>query len=182
MKLMVPKNYNYLINFHLLYYNHIIMSNDNDCCCVCFEPLVDKIDNFWEKYKYKISGKFSIVLSVLGGVSSILAAKLIVPASIMGGVCSVGIFFAGVSLENFKNDNVKLNTDNISLQNEKNDIVRRLTQFHFPSNENEPINANNDDNSVSANTTPSNNSTSTIRPIDFQKLYLNSIVSIKATE
>jgi hypothetical protein len=108
------------------------MNNDDNICCFYF----NKIDEIWEENKYKISGKFAIGLSVLTGIASILSIKFIIPVGIILGITNVGVFFAGLSLEKFKNEHIALKETNESLQNEKNDIVRRYTNFQFPIGEN----------------------------------------------
>lgn len=101
--------------------------SENNCCCLC----LDYFDNLWENNKYKISSKLSISLGLLSGASSILLSLgLIIPASISSGLCSVGIFFAGVALTKFENQNEKLLSDVESLKEEK----RRFTTFQFPYN------------------------------------------------
>lgn len=54
------------------------MTNNKDC-------------DFWNSYKQH-SGKLSIFISILGGVGSILASKLIIAGSIVIGITNVSVF------------------------------------------------------------------------------------------
>lgn len=98
-----------------------------NCCCSC----LNFSDDFWNKYK-KHTGKVSIGISVLGGIGAILAGKLVIAGSIVVGVTNVAIFLSGLALEKFKADNNLLEKDNDSLKNEKTDMIRRLTNYQFP--------------------------------------------------
>lgn len=94
---------------------------------------LDIIDDCWEAYKFKVSGKFAMGLSILAGVSSILVAKFVIPAGVVIGITNVGVFFAGVSLEIFANEHKNIRDENISLKNDKEQMVRRYTTgFAFP--------------------------------------------------
>lgn len=139
-------------------------NNDNNS----EKDVIDKFDEFWEEHKHTLSSKLSICLGVLGGVGSALVGLgLFVPASVVLGVCNVGIFFAGISLSKFEDKNKKLKIDNISLQNEKNDIIRRFT-----------INQNNLNNyNFPTSTTPQSTESSYDTPINFNRLYFNSITT-----
>lgn len=112
-------------------------NQESNCCYECF----DKIESLWDEHKYQISGKFSIGLSVLAGIASLISVKFIIPAGIILGVTNVGVFFAGLSLEKFSNENKTLKDNNESLKNgneslrnEKNEILRRYTAFGTPTN------------------------------------------------
>jgi hypothetical protein len=89
---------------------------------------IDKIEDFWEKYKYNISGKASITLAITAGFASILVSKVILPATILIAITNIGVFFAGISLQSItkkndslNNENNNLNTELISLKSQVND-------------------------------------------------------------
>ena len=70
-------------------------------------------------------GKFGIGLSLLGGTASVLLGfGITVPASVVMGICNVGIFAGGICFERIQQQNKELINDNISL---KQDISRRKT-------------------------------------------------------
>lgn len=113
------------------------MSDENQddksiCCC----EIIDKIDNLWEENKYKISGKFSIGLSILAGVAGILSFKFLILSGIALSITNVGVFFAGISLEKFKNEQQLLKDTNESLRNEKNEMIRRFTTIQLQNDRN----------------------------------------------
>lgn len=91
------------------------MENEKDC--------IDKIDELWHEYKYKVSGKISMALAFSAGVGAMLVGikVLVIPASIFVGLTNCGVFFAGLALEKFSKENEKLSTDNQNL--------RRCTTF-----------------------------------------------------
>ena len=77
-------------------------------------------------------------MSLLAGSASIIAGShaLIIPVSILLSLTNIGVFFSGIVMEKFKNENKKLYDDNKSLSNEKNEMIRRMTNFEFPQNSN----------------------------------------------
>lgn len=105
------------------------MNNENEDNINC--SLLDYADEFWLKYKHH-SGKVSIALSILGGVSAILVGKYIIVGSIAIAITNASVFMSGIAYEKLNTENTKMTNENKSLQNEKNDLVRRLTHFHFP--------------------------------------------------
>lgn len=119
--------------------------NENSCC-----DIVDKFDNWWEENKYKISSKLSITLGILSGVgSALIGLKLIIPASVVLGGVSAGVFFAGIVLSKYENKNIILEKDNNSLRQELTKRITLCENFKFPVD------------SVSNNLTPSSISTNT---------------------
>lgn len=122
---------------------------------------IDLIDNFWEDHKNSLSSKFSILLGVVGGIGSVLVGmKMFVPASIVLGVCNVGIFFSGIAIERIGNDNNKKTSDIESLHKEKREIIRRFTMV----NQSEPISI-----------TPMD-SEDTVEPINFELMHHNNVL------
>jgi len=97
-------------------------------------PCLDCLDDFWEEHKYKISGKIALGLGILSSASSVMVSfpSLLVPASVALTLTNTGVFFAGIVMEKYKNENKKLYNDNKSLSNEKNEMIRRMTNFNFP--------------------------------------------------
>ena len=132
------------------------MSEEKDC--------IDKIDDFWNTHKNSISSKFSIGLGVMGGVGSILVGmKLFIPTSIVLGICNVGIFFSGIAMQKYAQENTKLSDEKISLHNEKQEIIRRYTTIQHGGN-NEPLSI-----------TPTD-SIDTIQPVQFESMHQNNMV------
>lgn len=129
---------------------------------------IDKIEDYWNKNKYSLTGRLSILLGCLGGLGSVLVGlKMFVPASIVLGICNVGIFFAGVGLTKFSEENKNLEKDNESMKCE----MRRFATFRFPDISTEPISHNSIDSSNSSvsGTNCSRHSLSTdtfVEPID----------------
>ena len=144
--------------------------------CTC----IDYYDALWEAYKYKLVGKFSIILGLLGGAGSLMAGTFIIPTSITTGICSMGVFFAGLSLEKFINENKQLCENNNSLANDKKELMKRLTEYHFPASnipsiiESNNITPSDKAETNKAETNKSDKSDSTVTPLNFE-LYLNSI-------
>ena len=113
-----------------------MLKEDNYNCNCCLY-----LDNWWENYKYTIAPKLAVTISILGGVGSILLnfPSFTLPASIILGFMNIGVFFAGLTLEHFKNEDIKnqeekknLETDNISLKNQNIEMNNRLSIFQFP--------------------------------------------------
>lgn len=96
--------------------------------------ILNKADEIWNAYKHH-SGKVSIGLSILGGVSSILVGNLIIAGSVCLAITNTAIFFSGIAYEKLNVDYKIVSSENKSLINEKNDLVRRLTNYHFPTSE-----------------------------------------------
>jgi len=92
------------------------MEKNKDC--------IDKIDDLWNEYKYKLSGKISMLLATAAGIGAVLVGikALIIPASVFVGLTNCGVFFAGLSLEKFSKENEKLTTDNL--------LLKRQTTFY----------------------------------------------------
>ncbi len=93
--------------------------------------ILDKFDDFLYEYQ-KHSGKISIILSIMGGVSAILAGKLIIAGSIAVGITNASLFFSGLMIEKIVNKKQIIESENKSL---KNEIVKRQTlinNFKFP--------------------------------------------------
>lgn len=132
-------------------------------------PCLDCLDEFWEEHKYKISGKVALVLGVLAGASSVMVSfpSLLIPSSVCLTLTNTGVFFSGIIMEKYKNENKKLYNDCKSLSNEKNEMIRRMTAFNFPASQT-PTHQEGDE-------TPKTNisSTSTLTPqmMDFNALY-----------
>lgn len=140
-------------------------NNNNEENCTCSSWL----NEIYQKYKYRVSGKIAIGLACTAGLGAIMTGIdiLQIPANIFIGLTNAGAFCTGLALEKFSKENKKLNDDNESLQNEKQDIIRRFTiapQFI-------PFNAN----------TPSNASASTQVEdediIDFSTIYKNGVLN-----
>ena len=120
----------------------------------------DKILNYWDEQKFKYASKLSIILSILGAVGSVLIGlNMFVPASVVMGVCNLGIFAQGLIAEKLKNHNEKIIDENKSLQNEKNEMVRRFTQiqYQFPTSEAVPS-------QILGNDTPKSNASTETEP------------------
>lgn len=99
-------------------------NNESEECC-------GFIDNIWDTYK-KHSGKISIALSVCGTVGSILINQFVVIGSIVIGITNVAVFFSGIAIEKLQCDLKLLIKDNNHLQTENNEMIRKLTIYKFP--------------------------------------------------
>jgi len=115
----------------------------------CYEGnLLKDMNDYYEENKYLITGKLSTLLGIIGGAGSVLVGlQLFIPASIVIAICEVGIFFTGVGLAKFAEENKNLQKDNANLKNE----VRRMTMA--VSNYNFPVDSSQDENSQ-GNITP----------------------------
>ena len=105
---------------------------DSESCNICGTCIgcLDRIEDYWTDKKFRFSSRLSIVLGVLGaGGSALVGIKLFIPASIVLGLCNLGIFAQGIIAEKLSNHNEKITEENKSLQNEKLEIVRRYTSF-----------------------------------------------------
>lgn len=125
------------------------MNNENENENKCWS-ILDCADEFWNKYKHH-SGKISIGISILGAVSSILVGKYIIAGSVALAITNASIFMSGIAYEKLNIEHTKVESENKSLQNEKNNLVKRLTQFHFPQSTNTET-PNNSNSNVSTNT------------------------------
>lgn len=127
--------------------NHNNNNNNNNKCYY-----IDKFDEFWDEYKYRISSKLSIGLGILSGVgSAMVSMKLFIPASIILGCVSAGVFFAGIALSKYENKTINLEKDNHSLKQEMTRKMTLINNFNFP----------NENCSISPLTPTSNTSTNT---------------------
>jgi hypothetical protein len=103
-----------------------IENNEKNCC-----NYIDDLDDFLDSYQ-KHSGKISIVLSIMGGISAILAGKLIIAGSIAVGITNASLFFSGLMIEKIVNKKHIIESENKSL---KNEIIKRQTlinNYQFP--------------------------------------------------
>lgn len=131
------------------------LENDNNSCCSFF---LNKLDQLWAEYKHH-SGKVSIGLSVLGGLSSILVGKYIIIGSVAIAITNSAVFMSGIAYEKLKSENKQLNSDCESHK----EMLRRFTLF-------QPNNKNNTD-------TETNRSIETIEPINFEQIHKNNMLS-----
>ena len=92
---------------------------------------MEMFDEFLEDYQ-KHSGKVSIGLSVLGGVSAILAGKLIIAGSIAVGITNASLFFSGLMIEKIVNKKNIIENENKSLKNEMQKRMTLINNFQFP--------------------------------------------------
>lgn len=96
--------------------------DDEESCLSCFK---------------KHSGKFSISVSVLGGIGAILMSHYILASAVVIGITNIGVFFSGLCYEQLKNKNDNMKKEFMTLKQEKIKIENRLSTYHFPDNETE---------------------------------------------
>ena len=111
------------------------MSNDIDCCCC---------DEWWDRYKYHIIAKGSIVVAVLSSTFSFLDTyfpEYALAKHISLAFLNVGIVLSGYAFGKIELKAELLDNENKSLLNDKNDLMKRLTMFQFPAStlQNTPI-------------------------------------------
>lgn len=105
-----------------------IISNEKSCCV-----FIDKFDEFWDENKYRISSKLSIMLGISSGVgSALIGLHLLIPASIVLGCVSAGVFFSGIILSKYENKTINLEKDNNSLKQELTKRITLYDNFKFP--------------------------------------------------
>lgn len=105
--------------------------NNKSCC-----SYIDDLEDWWNENKYRMSSRLSIGLGLLSSAGSALVGiHLYIPASIILGCVSAGVFFTGIALSKYENENKILIKDNESL---KQEMTKRLTMFEnfkFPGND-----------------------------------------------
>lgn len=96
----------------------------------------DGLNDILDKYQ-KHSGKISICLSIIGGVSAILVGKFIIAGSIAIAITNASLFFSGLMTEQIVNKKNIVENENKSLKNEMTRKMTLMDNFKFsqtPSN------------------------------------------------
>ncbi len=100
----------------------------------------DKLNNILEKYQ-KHSGKISIGLSIVGGVSAILVGKFIIVGSIAIAITNASLFFSGLMTEQIVNKKNIVENENKSLKDEMTRKMTLIDNFKFPQTPATPVSA-----------------------------------------
>jgi len=93
--------------------------------------IIEKFDEFLDEYQ-KHSGKISIGLSILGGISAILVGKFIIVGSIAIGITNASLFFSGLMIEKIVNKKNIIANENKTLKNELSRRITLMDNFKFP--------------------------------------------------
>jgi len=101
-----------------------MIKEEEESCC-------DKLNNFLDKYQ-KHSGKISIGLSIIGGVSAILVGKFIIVGSIAIAVTNASLFFSCLMTEQIVNKKNIVENENKSLKDEMTRKMTLIDNFKFP--------------------------------------------------
>lgn len=81
-------------------------------------------------------GKVGIILSILGGITSILiGGKFILASGIVLSITNIGVFIGSIMYERLSNEFHEIRQCNESLQNEKNEMIKRVSIYQFPKND-----------------------------------------------
>lgn len=91
----------------------------------------DKFNNILDKYQ-RHSGKISICLSIIGGVSAILVGKFIIAGSIAIAITNASLFFSGLMTEQIVNKKNIVENENKSLKDEMTRKMTLIDNFKFP--------------------------------------------------